>query len=137
VRKKFLAVVLAVTIVLGGYPLFAQNEHKVSIALTHQYQVYNDGYFDGKLPKTLLVYVGSARGNAAITVNIGNFNGLFEAEYIEINPAENPIRQEEYISLLHEMCHVSVGLTEFEEHGPKWHQCMRTLAAEGAFDDLW
>jgi hypothetical protein len=135
--KRFLAVVLAVTITIGGHTLFAQTEHSVSAPLTHQYQVYNDGYFDGKLPKTLLVYVGPARGNAAITINIGDVSGAFTAEYIEINPAENPIRQEEYISLLHEMCHVSVGLSEFEEHGPKWHRCMRTLAAEGAFDDLW
>lgn len=131
--KKLLTFIFIGFLTLAGYSLFANNERQFSAPLTHTYQIYNDAYFDGNLPQNLKVYLGPAEGNAAIIAGIGDPS----REYIEINPKYNPINQELEMSLLHEMCHCATGTSEFEEHGPKWHKCMKNLAAEGAFDDLW
>ena len=131
--KPFLALVLAITLIFAGHSLFANDERQASVSLTYAYQDYNNAYFDGKLPRNLKVYLGPAEGNAGITIGVGSPT----EEYIEINPKYNPIEQELHLSLLHEMCHVSVGYSEFEEHGPRWQRCMHRLSDERAFEDLW
>jgi|SRR4029077_3128678 len=103
---------------------------KISVDLTHKYEEINDSYFFGKLPKDLIVYFSSAGGNMGLTTPVGS------SFRIEINGRLNPTEKEQYVTLYHEVCHVSTWGKDFDEHGPRWLGCMHYLMNSGAFDDL-
>lgn len=108
---------------------------KVSVRLTHLYEAYNDSYFDGRLPKNLIVYVDSAEGNVGLTDRC-NGNELC----IHLNGYYNNSAPTEELTILHESCHVYVLTAygeQFDSHGALWQSCMHKLAREGALDSIW
>lgn len=99
--------------------------------LTHFYEAANDSYFDGKLPKNLIVYDTNMPGRLGQTSADGS------SFRIDINLALNPSPKESRLTLYHEMCHIYTWQAEDDKHGPRWVACMHNLALQGAFDDLW
>jgi hypothetical protein len=95
------------------------------------YDTYNANYFGGKLPSNTVVEYGEANGAMAITMKDG---GHFR---IIINKTFNPVPRAAHLTLLHEQCHIASWQQELDDHGPRFQHCMRTLALEGAFDELW
>jgi SprT-like family len=104
----------------------------ISIPLTHRYEEINDSYFDGKLPQDVIVHLSNLGPTMGMTTPVGP---SFRID-LDLRWLPSPKEQEE--TLLHEVCHVSVGVgKEFDGHGPKWQACMHRLSALGAFEQLW
>jgi hypothetical protein len=122
--KILLSVLLALNI--SGTP---------NVRLTHQYESYNDSYFDGTLPKDVVVYSENAEGNMGLT---DRCNG--SSFCIHLDPITNNTKPTESLTLLHEMCHVwvesSVG-PQFDAHDAIWQGCMHRLANQNAFEGIW
>jgi hypothetical protein len=106
-----------------------------NIRLTHQYESDNDSYFDGKLPKNVIVYSDGAEGNMGLTNRCND-----RAFCIHINPELNPATPSEELTMFHEECHIEVETSfgpQFDAHGALWQRCMHRLANQGVFDTVW
>lgn len=122
--------ILLFLLLLSPNVIFSQDRH-----LDEWYASYNHTYFQDELPKTVV-----------ITRNLQDDRFMAITDYsdgyyhIGINPRFNLSTKTERINLLHEQCHI-LGFVEhddeFDQHGPKWQQCMHNLANQGAFNDLW
>ena len=104
-----------------------------SVYLTHLYEADNDSFFDGKLPKNLIVYIGPAGDNMAVSHNVADS----ARAWIEVNPKYNNTPRTEELTILHESCHIYVAGRESKEHGEMWESCMHRLADQNAFNDIW
>jgi hypothetical protein len=92
------------------------------------YVEYNNGWFEGKLPPVSISLTNDDVMARSVCIRSG-CNLQFNYRY---NQAVSVAQ----LSLFHEMCHVATQ-NEDMEHGPKWHACMKDLAARGAFDNIW
>lgn len=110
------------------------------VTLSQLYDGYNTEYFFGSLPKTARVEWGEMINPDSGKPDMGQTDRIGPIYHIIISVHYHPSMKEAQITLLHEMCHVQIwqsGLTELDQHGPLWKDCMHRLADEGAFDDLW
>lgn len=106
-------------------------------ALKRLFNTYNDKYFGGCLPDTLVVFVTPAEmkrsglGKSTCAVTCFNKN-LRPAIYI----SRNRYKTWGYIKgdLLHEMCHVSKPRAN---HGRVFQGEMKRLARMNAFAEIW
>jgi predicted SprT family Zn-dependent metalloprotease len=107
----------------------------INIRLTHYFESVNDSYFDGTLPKDVIVYSDDAEGNMGLT---DRCNG--NSFCIHINPKLNTAKPSEALTVMHEACHVWVESTigpQFDVHGAVWQGCMHRLANQNAFEGIW
>lgn len=98
---------------------------------------YNEMYFNDALPKTVLV---DWHLNDPRYLGLTDYEEHGEYYHIMLNPEYNKSGKTARLTLLHEMCHVSLRHdddVEFDQHGPKWQACMHRLANAGAMEDLW
>ena len=109
---------------------------KYSREYTRFYEAYNTLYFNGRLPK-IKVRIGrllDTNGNP--TYGWTGFSPKNKrAVCIVLNQELKKWRCTHLITLLHEMCHVSLGMLE-DDHGKIFLAETRRIIAEGALDDL-
>jgi hypothetical protein len=100
------------------------------------YAIYNDAYFDNKLPKAITIdlletndeYMASTMCDDTGTVCTIHFN----LKYVS---AERVAK----ITMKHEMCHVKTWMKDMDslgvqnDHGKIWRSCMLQLDMQGAF----
>lgn len=110
----------------------------ISVSLTHEYEVFNEEDYDGRLPKDLIVYSDDAEGNMGLK---NNNCEMGERVCIHINPRFNNTGSTEAWTLKHEMCHVYVdeilNQPELDAHGPLFQSCMIRIADDGGFKGIW
>jgi SprT-like family len=111
---------------------------KYSPMLTKIYELYNTAYFNGRLPK-IRVYFGTlprkTYGHTCFDFDTRR------ATFITINQRIKTLDWQctACFTLLHEMCHVSIGLmgkTQKENHGEEFQKEKHRVIALGAVDDL-
>lgn len=94
------------------------------------YRSYNDMYFQGKLAKDTTIVRAKLKQDAiAITMCDDKGAGctiMFNEDY-RVGPSF------EHQVLKHEMCHVWSWI-EDARHGKTWVKCMKSLRAQGSFD---
>lgn len=94
--------------------------------IANQYRVFNEQYFDNKLPKDVVIDYGESVDMAStIQMSDGRFHLAFNDRFVAAPRILN-------IILLHEQCHVKTW-KESPMHGPEWRTCMVGLDAMGAF----
>ena len=101
------------------------------------YDQYNRGWFEEKLPILPVTWIDDASDKAPMAVTHGTKT---EPDSIEMNRAFLPAQVETELYLFHEMCHVETWVASHklkDQHGEYFQSCMRRLADEGAFNDLW
>lgn len=99
------------------------------------YLGYNVKYFNNELPTK--IYIDHELKDDSVMA-VTNFIG--EVIYIRFNRKYEPSGEQARGSLLHEMCHVYLKISnqiELDNHGPKWQNCMHKLADKRAFEDIW
>jgi len=100
------------------------------------FNTYNRQYWDGKLPKTTVIW--TALKDRYGDTNIEN-NGSF---VIRLDVLKNKEQNVAKTTLLHEMCHVKTWGEQCHVEGAKNGDCTRWLRElhrimlEGAFDDI-
>lgn len=105
--------------------------------LNRWYAATNETYFDDQLPKDVKVIIEEISDDETIaqTEPLGNKKYI-----IEIDPRWNNDAGEQELSLDHEICHVYLMEQNGDgdrEHGERFQNCMKRLAAENAFRGLW
>ena len=110
--------------------------HAEQERLEDEYRHINDGYFDGNLPRDTVI-----RFTDNIPIN-EKVMGLTDVEgdhfVIYISPKYSPVSSTADEVEIHEMCHIATFQDDvFDDHGPKWQQCMLNLAERGAFSSIW
>lgn len=110
-----------------------QDRVQMQLFLERLFRYVDDEYFDGNLPPTTVKYAPIADDDL---MGLTLCNGDGSRCEILISPKWNTSDKVAASTLLHEMCHAATIGKDFD-HGPKWHTCMRNLAKEGAFDDIW
>lgn len=111
-------------------------------ALRANFEYFNEQWFDNKLPKDVLVHYSDLTVEKEMGVTDLYANGAY---VIRIDRKTNPIQKTADFTLLHEMCHVKIGMSSdltigkqgLDTHGPLFQSCMLDLAGRGAFKDLW
>jgi hypothetical protein len=103
--------------------------------LTHYYDRMNSMYFGGRLLPACVKLVPKL-------LETGYEATIEQAEpgsnyLIKIDDRFSQLTSSSCLSVLHEMCHAKTGLDGPDIHSPSWKSCMRLLALEGAFDELW
>jgi hypothetical protein len=137
---KILILFVALTILFGvtspgSRPRWGDND------LQKMFDVYNDSYFNGKLPATPVYWADIPKdGDDYILGN--TYEELTAKTYtIYIDRKSNVASITWMLTELHEMCHVATMQAELDagetEHGPRFQKCMQRLAENGAFDNLW
>jgi hypothetical protein len=106
--------------------------------LSAWYRSYNTTYFGGKLLPNVDVRWAdlSAAGDLGSTTCTASFDWCA----IFLDSATNRAEVTTRLTLLHEMCHIKVGMSGKDppdEHGPPFQACMMDLAKQGALNDLW
>ena len=105
------------------------------LALKVWYDGYNTEYFFGALPKDTNVDYGDPGVDSEGGERMGvtrKSNGHFE---IILNKKYTLAPKVAHELILHESCHI-IAWTEFDEHGPRWRDCMDRLYQAGAFEGL-
>lgn len=98
------------------------------------YDGFNEEYFSNRLQKAEVKWDDlTAKNDMGLTERRPDGSIL-----ITLDRATNNTRKTAQWTVAHETCHVAVpaGL-EFEDHGPKFQNCMVNLATHGAFADIW
>lgn len=94
--------------------------------IENQYRIFNEQYFDNKLPKDVVIdYSESVDMASTMKMRDGRFHIAFNDKFVAAPRIMN-------IVLIHEQCHVKTW-EEILKHGPLWRTCMLTLDATGAF----
>lgn len=102
-------------------------------ALLAVYQDTNDNFFGSRLPKDTKIQLTDLPGDMATVeeTDAGQF-------LIRIDRRKNPILKQAEMSLIHEMCHIDTWEDPTShKHGEGFQVCMRRLAQQGAFNNLW
>jgi hypothetical protein len=119
---------------------FASDSEELQF-LNNWYKATNDTYFDSKLPKDTQIQIHDIPPDVHADFTIGQTTPLGNGQYIiEIDPRFNPSGGEEALTLDHEICHVFLLQQNKDgdnKHGVRFQNCMKRLADEGAFSDLW
>lgn len=95
------------------------------------FDTYNRVYWDGKLPKTVIVWTGLPKQRFGETEK--QTDGSF---LIRLDAVKNKEQNVAKTTLLHEMCHVKTYGQDKTDHGDHWHAELHRIMLEGAFDDL-
>lgn len=99
-------------------------------SLRRFYLYLNRKWHDGELPlDTILTWEPCQNDTWAECEHLSD--GRY---HIRIDPRIKGLHEFMLLLLHHEMCHVKVW---GPKHGRRWQAEMRSLAARGAFDDLW
>jgi SprT-like family len=94
------------------------------------FDTYNREYWDGKLPKTVVVWTG-------LTKRYGETEKQADGSFlIRLDAVKNKEQNVAKTTLLHEMCHVKTYGQDKVDHGDRWHAELHRIMLEGAFDDL-
>lgn len=106
--------------------------------LYEYYRNFNKKWFGGRLPEDIEIAWDERLDVYGRTF----FHGTNKKKCAPVKILIKPPRLDGYVcfkytmrTLLHEMAHVALGCRV--DHGPKFQQEMRRLAAAGAFDGLW
>lgn len=94
------------------------------------YRAYNDMYFQGKLPKDTRILRAKLKPESIATTECeddGTRCVIIYNTVYSLGPAL------EHQVLKHEQCHIWSWKEKFE-HGPAWVKCMKSLRAQGSFD---
>lgn len=121
-----LAFILLAALLGHPVPIFTPQEYLRAAHIRH-----NATWFGGKLPDTTVLYAETPDGDEGETICAKDWKVCS----IFISPKYNPGLNEAELTLFHEECH-EVTPTDFG-HGPEWQNCMKRLAAAGAFERLW
>lgn len=98
--------------------------------LRAKYDENNDRFFDGKLPKNVVIdYKNTDPDSMAATSMTGD---VFS---ISFNPEFSNSPRIDMLVLLHEQCHIRTW-AEYSKHGPEWRTCMLAVDAAGGFREL-
>lgn len=102
------------------------------------YAIYNEAYFDNKLPKVITITIDLLEPNdkfmaSTMCDDIGvNCKMHFNLKYVSADRIAK-------ITLKHEMCHVKTWMRDMDslgvqnDHGRVWRACMLQLDMQGAF----
>jgi len=138
--RRLLAILLLVTLCL---PAHAQQVKKPAPtcdtpALPYTtgemqdiFDTYNREYWDGKLPKTVIVWTGLPKQRYGETEKQTDGSFIIRLDVIK-NKEQNVAKT----TLLHEMCHVKTYGKDKTDHGDRWHAELHRIMLEGAFDDI-
>jgi SprT-like family len=100
--------------------------------LSRLYEAYNTAYFNGRLPR-LKIYFGELPekryGHTAIC------SPSRRASFITVNKLFKTWECMACVTLLHEMCHVSLGPLE-DDHGDIFQEEKKRIFLLGAFNDI-
>lgn len=134
---------LAILILAGATVLGAQDAmcplKPDTVYLSFLYNAYNDVYFNGNLPRNIVVDWDPMlipQHNMGLT-ECPDDKVASDGCKITLSPDQQRWSRVWMMTLLHEECHVATWGKEKDAHGKQFHQCMRRLANEGAFDELW
>lgn len=139
---RALQVVFVIWLLLLGalYISFRPVAHKsaeknyTNAQLQRWYEGVNEEYFANKLPKDTTIKWADLTPLKDMGTTMRRSDGGFA---ILLDPVQNPNKRTAALTAYHEMCHVAVPVSSFEEHGAKFQACMLHLAEVGAFKDLW
>ena len=141
--KRFLYLAAVAVLGLASYAGLVSPAHPPldRADIQQQFDAYNDVYFAGKLPPTVVNFVtftdvregydkyGQALCNAANTACTIELASWMRGHYSVAKEVE-----------LHEMCHIAVWRLVQQrgedDHGPTWMKEMHRLMDAGAFDDV-
>jgi hypothetical protein len=105
------------------------------------YAATNDTYFSNKLPKDTKIEIHEIPPDVHADFTIAQTTPLGNGQYIiEIDPRFNNSGDAEGLSLDHEICHIYLLQQNGDgdgAHGVRFQNCMKRLAAEGAFQEVW
>lgn len=126
---------LLLSIILAAFP--EHGWHKANDAeLQRWFKGANETYFEGKLdPKTEVHFRPDLRDGLTGKPVMGR-SAYSAPWYIDINDKYSDTGAVWQETLYHEMCHQKVNAlhVEFDDHGPRWHECMYGLVRNHAFD---
>lgn len=104
--------------------------------LQEEYRHINDGYFDGNLPRDTVIRFTDDIPIPEKVMGLTDVEGDHFAIYI--SPKYNVSTDTAFETEMHEMCHIATFQDDvFDDHGPKWQQCMLNLAERGVFSSIW
>lgn len=139
-------VLAALILSLLGLRVYAQKTHRSDADLQQRYEVYDNAYFDGKLPHNVPVtwkdipLTKDGRYDMGIT-HWQRFADGSEAFSIDIDTKTNVAQVTADLTLLHEMCHVAtddyVHSHGEDAHGPAFQACRVNLEQQDALKDLF
>jgi hypothetical protein len=151
VEKLFLGVILGFTAITGLFLANAIDKHQhakpksTDVFITSRksaqsfFDSYNDKYFGGTLPPTVVVWQSppDSDGYMGQTICDLEADGLkAESCTMYISPKWNVAPVTMYATIIHESCHEKT-YTEFDDHGPRWQHCMLEQAMSGGFKGIW
>ena len=105
--------------------------------LEQWYQYYNQALFNHSLPDNIQID-HQLRDPKLMAITECELTSRICR--INMNPDFEISTKVQRMTLLHELCHVSLfveGGYEFDDHGFKWQGCMHQIANKNGFEDLW
>ena len=138
--RRTIGVLLLLGLPLQAAPHKLWSHTEMQHHLEESFRHFNDGYFNGTLPPTIVHYgdVPSGEDDIGFSACDVNDDGTAATSCeIWVVPFYNNTANAADLTLAHEICHtVAVG-KEDADHGPIWQACMKNLAREDAFERLW
>lgn len=105
------------------------------------YAATNETYFDNKLPKDTKIEIHEIPPDVHADFTIAQTTPLGNGQYIiELDPRFNNSGDSEGLSIDHEVCHIFLlqqNGNGDSNHGVRFQNCMKRLADEDAFHELW
>jgi hypothetical protein len=106
------------------------------------YDQYNQDWFAEVLPKNTTVIYSDLTPWKELGAVDRRADGTW---LVRIDRQTNPTLNSAYMTLLHELCHVKLGIvvelkiggSGWDEHGHPFQACMIDLANKGAFERIW
>lgn len=108
--------------------------------LYQAYALFNSGWFAGDLPEDTEIHLGDIPSGYAgyqSIMGLTDWDAQRKKFVIYISSKWNPGSSTADLTLIHEMCHVQTFNQEFDDHGPKWEQCMVNIAEHGGLHGIW
>jgi len=116
-----------------AFPRFPEQPEDVS-QLELSYRIYNEEYFDNRLPREVIIYWDASLGvdELGVTSRSQSTEQFVVRLSLNLQFSEALTR----MVLLHEMVHIKLwGVTR--GHGQPFQDEMLSLAKKGAFQNLW
>ena len=107
------------------------------------YDLYNNSYFDGNLPRnTAILYAADPDGSEDIGDTVCSLDprsNLPMTCTIYINPYANRAQPVAIATMIHEICHIATLQRGHGDggHDKDWQNCMLNVAKEGGFEGVW